>query len=151
MKIVIAALLLAGLAVSADEPSFQMWKSPEMKGWAKELAPKVKDGLYAETMNNMGNYSFMRILRVESGQAELHENVADVIVVVSGDATLVTGGTVVDGKTTAPHEIRGSGISGGMDHKLVPGDVLTVPPKMPHQVKLAPGKQIVYLTVKVAQ
>lgn len=151
MKIVIAAFLLAGLAVSADEPSFVMWKSSEMKGWARELAPKVQNGLYAETIANMGNYSFMRILRVASGQAELHENMADIIVIVSGDATLVTGGTVVDGKTTAPHEIRGSGISGGAEHKLAPGDVLTVPPKMPHLVKLAPGKQVTYFTVKVAQ
>lgn len=151
MKIVIAAFLLAGLAVSADGPSFQLWKASEMKGWAKELAPKVKDGLYAETMSNMGNYSFMRILRVESGQAELHETMADIVVIVSGEPTLVTGGTVVDAKTTAPHEIRGSGISGGTEHKLAPGDVFTVPPKMPHQVKLAPGKQVTYLTVKVAQ
>lgn len=151
MKIAIAVFLFAGLAVSADEPSFAMWKSSQMKNWAKELAPKVKDGLYAETMSNMGNYSFMRILRVATGQAELHENMADIILVVSGDATLVSGGTVVDAKTTAPHETRGSGISGGTEHKLAPGDVLTVPPKMPHQVKLAPGKQVTYLTVKVAQ
>lgn len=151
MKIVIAAFLLAGLAASADEPSFAMWKASEMKGWAKELAPKVKDGLYAETMSNMGGYSFMRILRVATGQAELHENMADIMLVVSGDATLVTGGMVTEPKTTAPHEIRGSGISGGAEHKLAPGDVITVPPKMPHQVKLAPGKQVTYLTVKIAQ
>jgi mannose-6-phosphate isomerase-like protein (cupin superfamily) len=32
-----------------------------------------------------------------------------------------------------------------------PGDVLTVPAKMPHQMKVERGKQISYLAIKVAQ
>src|SRR6476619_3024261 len=52
---------------------------------------------------------------------------------------LVNGGTVVEGKVTAPGQTRGSGITGGTEVNVGPGDVLTIPAKIPHQMKLAPG------------
>lgn len=151
MKIVITVLLLAGFAASADGPSFALWKASELKGIAKALAPRIQNGIYSEPLANMGNYTFARVMRTASGQAEVHDNMADIMIVESGEPTLVAGGTVVDGKTTAPHETRGASISGGTEHKLGPGDVLTIPPKMPHQMKLDPGKQVTYLAMKVAQ
>ena len=45
--------------------------------------------------------------------AEVHELDADIIYVLEGSATFVTGGTVENGKTTAPNEIRGSAITDG--------------------------------------
>lgn len=66
------------------------------------------------------------------GQAEIHADETDVIYVTGGAATFVTGGKVVDGKTTAQGEIRGSGIAGGETRRLVAGDVITVPAGTPH-------------------
>src|SRR5579863_8979536 len=122
MKIVIAALLLAGFAASADAPSFALWKASDLKGIAKALAPNVKNGIYSEPLANMGNYTFSRVLRTADGGAELHETMADIFVIQSGEPTLITGGSIPDGKTTAPHEIRGTTITGGTEHKLGPGD-----------------------------
>src|SRR5690242_6945392 len=132
MKFVMTALLLAGFAASADGPSFAHWKAADLKGIAKALSPKVKNGIFSEPLANMGNYTFARVLRTADGTAEVHETMADIFVVESGEATLVAGGTVVDGKSTQPHETRGTGITGGTDNKLGPGDVLTIPAKMPH-------------------
>lgn len=151
MKLVITAFLLAGLAASADGPSFAHWKASALKNIAADLTPKLKNGIVSEPLANMGNYNFARVLRTADGSAEVHETMADIFVVESGEATLVTGGTVVDPKTTAPHEIRGSSITGGSENKLVPGDVLTIPAKMPHQMKIAAGKSLTYLAIKVAQ
>jgi|SRR5271157_4120157 len=151
MKFVMTALLLAGFARSADGPSFALWKAADLKGMAKELAPKVKNGIFNEPLANMGNYTFARIMRTADGTAEVHETMADIVVVESGEATLVAGGTVVDGKETQPHEIRGSGITGGKENKIGPGDVFTIPAKMPHQMKVAAGKQVTYVAIKVAQ
>ena len=64
---------------------------------------------------------------------------------------MVYGGTVVEGKTTAPGEIRGSGITGGTEIKMVAGDVIHIPAKIPHQMKLAPGAKVTYFVVKVVQ
>jgi mannose-6-phosphate isomerase-like protein (cupin superfamily) len=151
MKIVLTALLLAGLAASADGPSFALWKAAELKGTAKALEPKVKNGIYSEALANMGNYTFARVLRTSDGGAEVHETMSDIFVIESGEPTLVTGGTVVDGKATQPHEIRGTSITGGTESKLGPGDVLTIPAKMPHQMKVPAGKQVTYLAIKVVQ
>ena len=85
--------------------------------------------------------------RDKAGQSEVHENETDVFHVISGSATFVTGGTVVDGKTTGPGQIRGSGINGGKTHSLKAGDVITIPKGTPHWFKEVPT-EVVYFVVK---
>ncbi len=70
--------------------------------------------------------------RDAAGIAEVHVRDTDIVYVLKGTATLVTGGTVVDGKTVAPDEIRGASIQGGTSRKLAPGDVVIVPNGVPH-------------------
>ena len=59
----------------------------------------------------------------------------DIVYVLEGTATFVTGGTAVDPKTIALNEIRGSAIEGGESRKLVKGDVIVVPHGVPHWFK----------------
>ena len=59
----------------------------------------------------------------------------DVIYVLEGAATFVTGGTVVDGKVTAPGEIRGQAIRDGETLRITKGDVIIVPERTPHWFK----------------
>ena len=70
--------------------------------------------------------------REAPGMAEVHERDTDIIYVLDGTATLVTGGEVVDGKATGRDEIRGKSIRGGVGQRLAKGDVLIVPQGMPH-------------------
>src|SRR5437660_846215 len=101
MKPILTALLFAGLALPAgDPPGFHMWTSAELKGFAKTLSPKIDAQKVAtQPLGGHGNYTFLMAHREGSGQAEWHENQADVLVVESGAATLVYGGSLVDGKT----------------------------------------------------
>lgn len=69
------------------------------------------------------------------GKSEVHEHETDIIYVLEGTATFVTGGKVVDGQVTAPGEIRGAGIEGGETRKLIKGDVIIVPQGIPHWFK----------------
>ena len=71
----------------------------------------------------------------------------DVITVVSGEGTLLVGGSLADGKTTAPGEIRGTAVTGGVRHPMAAGDVFHIPAKIPHQM-LVP-KSLVIQVVKV--
>jgi len=87
--------------------------------------------------------------REVSGKVELHKIKADVIVIQTGTATLVTGGEMLDPKDTGPNEVQGSSIKGGVSREIGPGDVIEIPPGVPHQFLLAPGTQITYLVVKV--
>lgn len=153
MKTLLTALLFAALALPAGDPAgFHMWTSAELKGFAKTLAPKMDAQKVAtQSLGGHGNYTFMVAHREGPGQAEWHEQQADIFFVQSGNATLVYGGSMVDAKTTQPHEQRGPSISGGMEKKLGPGDVVTIPAKTPHQVKLDAGKEFTYFVVKVTQ
>jgi len=153
MKLLALALLTAAFALPAgDPPGLYIWKNSELKAFSKNLAPKINDKKVAtQDIAKFGNYRFMVAHREGSGEAEYHAVDADIFVVQSGAATLVYGGELVDGKTSAPNEMRAASIAGGMEKKLAAGDVVTIPPKVPHQVKLEPGKEFTYFVVKVTQ
>jgi quercetin dioxygenase-like cupin family protein len=94
------------------------------------------------------NYMVHASRRAAAGQAEVHEQDTDVIYVLDGTATFVTGGTVVDGKTTAPGEIRGTAIKDGSVRQMQKGDVVIVPSGTPHWFREVPGT-LTYFVVKV--
>ena len=77
-------------------------------------------------------YKVHASFRDAPGKAEVHERDTDVIYVLEGGATIVTGGTVVDGAKTAADEMRGASIRGGEERQLVEGDVFIVPNGVPH-------------------
>jgi mannose-6-phosphate isomerase-like protein (cupin superfamily) len=68
--------------------------------------------------------------------------------VQNGSATLVTGGTMVGGKTIEPNEVRGDSISGGETRTIARGDVITVPNGTPHWFESVSGP-LTYYVVKV--
>jgi glc operon protein GlcG len=86
--------------------------------------------------------------RQAAGMAEVHTRDTDVIYVLEGRATIVTGGTVVDGKTIAADEIRGARIDSGTTRTLAKGDVLIVPEGVPHWFTDVKGP-FLYYVVKV--
>ncbi len=132
--------------------SFHVWKSSQIDADAKTLATKVDaNHVASETLTTIGNRVFMVAHREGSGQAEWHEKQADVIMIHSGAVTLVYGGEMVNGKTTAPGEMRGDSIKGGTEVTLGPGDVLHIPAKVAHLMKVAPRKNVTYFIVKVVE
>jgi mannose-6-phosphate isomerase-like protein (cupin superfamily) len=153
MKALALALLLAGFALPAsDPPGFYLWKSAELKGFSKTLAPKMNDKkVVSESIATYANYGFKAAHREASGEAEYHATQADIFVVESGEATLVVGGEMVDGKTTAPNEMRAASIKGGTEKKLAAGDVVAIPAKVAHQLKLDAGKEFTYFVIKVTE
>jgi quercetin dioxygenase-like cupin family protein len=80
--------------------------------------------------------------------AEVHANEADLFYVIEGRATQILGGNVVDGKQTAPGQIRGPKTEGGQTYQLGKGDVMWVPAGMPHWFPEIP-EPLSYLLVKV--
>jgi mannose-6-phosphate isomerase-like protein (cupin superfamily) len=146
-------LLLFVLPVIGAEPAgYKYWSASELKGFAKTLAPKVNALKFAsERLTDYGNHYTMMAHREGNGEAEFHETESDLFVVTSGTATLLVGGTVQNGKTTAPNEIRGPSIEGGTRQKLSAGDIVHIPPKTAHQLMLEPGSQFTYFVLKVKE
>ena len=86
--------------------------------------------------------------RDKAGQVEVHDKETDVIYMVEGEATFVTGGTGVDMKSNRPGQWLGSDIKGGETHHLTKGDVIVVPAGVPHWFKEVPNS-VSYYVVKV--
>jgi glc operon protein GlcG len=94
------------------------------------------------------NYMVHASHRDKPGLAEVHTLDTDIIYVLAGSATFVTGGTVDAGKTVEANEIRGASIRGGDTRELGPGDVVIVPAGTPHWFKDVKGP-FNYYVVKV--
>jgi mannose-6-phosphate isomerase-like protein (cupin superfamily) len=82
------------------------------------------------------------------GQAEVHALDTDIFYILDGSATLVTGGTLTEGKETAPNERRGAAIAGGTPRKLAKNDIVLVPNGVAHQFTEVQAP-FLYYTVKV--
>ena len=85
--------------------------------------------------------------RREAGEAEVHDKTNHIFIIVEGEATFVTGGTLIGEKNTAPGQIRAANLTGGQTHQLKKGDVITIPAKTPHWWKDVPTKTIAYYAI----
>jgi glc operon protein GlcG len=94
------------------------------------------------------NYMVHASRRAAPGQAEIHNKDADIVYVLEGEATLVTGGRAVDAKVTAVDELRGVSIEGGESRNLSKGDVIVIPAGVPHQF-VRVTNPFLYYVVKV--
>lgn len=94
------------------------------------------------------NYKIDASHRDEPGVVEVHSRDTDIIYMLEGTATLVTGGNLIDAKTIEPEEIRGRESKGGDSRTLSKGDVVVIPNGTPHWFKEVRGP-INYYVVKV--
>ncbi|MDQ3211194.1 MAG: hypothetical protein M3Q85_00850 [Acidobacteriota bacterium] len=142
----------AGRGAQAAPGSVRVWKATEIADRGKALAQKLDaQKVASEVVLREGNRTFMMAHREGSGIAEWHEKEADIMVISVGEVTMIYGGTIVDGKTTAPGEMRGPSIKGGTEVRLRAGDVLHIPAQVPHQMTLDPGMKMTYFVAKVVQ
>lgn len=94
------------------------------------------------------NYKIDASHRDEAGIVEIHTRDTDILYMLRGTATLVTGGIVTDAKTIEPEEIRGRESAGGESRKITKGDVVIIPNGTPHWFKEV-NEPIDYYVVKV--
>jgi mannose-6-phosphate isomerase-like protein (cupin superfamily) len=122
----------------------------ERAAYLRKLA-KNGDGSASETLKEYARHCAMLSFRGRDGEAEVHENFADVFYVLEGRATLVTGGAVVGARFTGPGETRGSSVEGGARQELRTGDVAHVPAGLPHQMLVTSDKTVTCLVMKIEE
>jgi glc operon protein GlcG len=86
--------------------------------------------------------------RAMAGQVEVHDKETDIFYITDGEATIVTGGTMIGGAQKSPGQMLGKSIQGGETRHLSKGDVMVIPAGTPHWFKEVP-KSITYFVVKV--
>ena len=143
-------LALAGANVFAEAKVSEVApqnKLPVLFFDAKQVSTSFSSGAVLLDGNDR-NYMVHTSRRDKPGLAEIHTLDTDIIYVLQGSATFVTGGTAVDAKEIAPNEIRGSRIEGGVTRRLSKGEVIIVPNNTPHWFKDVNG-EFLYYTIKV--
>lgn len=115
---------------------------------AKDVKAAFDKGAVLFDGSDGSNYMVHASRREKPGMAEVHTLDTDVIYVLDGTATFVTGGSVVGGTEVAPNEIRGASIDGGETRQLKKGDVITVAAGTPHWFKEV-SAPFLYYVVKV--
>jgi uncharacterized protein GlcG (DUF336 family) len=141
-------LAIAGAAAAktlgADSTGMTPAASPSYLASDAVVAAFAKGQPLLET----SGYKIHASRRDAPGQAEVHVRDTDILYVLDGGATLVTGGKVVGGRSVAADEIRGASIEGGETRRLAKGDVLVVPNGTPHWFQAVNGP-FLYYVVKV--
>jgi len=139
-----------GLALPAAASAAKQASSPKVEYYPHTQVTKAfaKGGTLTQGKSGGGVYQVMTARRDGPGEVEVHALDTDVFYIVKGSATFVTGGKVVDGKKTAPNEVRGKSIQGGTPHHLSQGDIIVIPRGTPHWYE-AVEPPFLYLVIKV--
>lgn len=122
----------------------------ERAAYLRKLA-RYSDGSSSETLKEFRQHATMLSFRGRDGIAELHEDFADLFIVLDGRATLVTGGTVIKPEKIGPGEVRGSSVEGGTRMELRAGDLAHVPAGVPHQMLVPGDKTFTAFVVKIQE
>jgi len=82
-------------------------------------------------------------------QPEIHETKWDIYVILDGSGTVLLGGERVNWVEGLSREEQRPGLSGAKEFRITKGDILHVPARSWHQVKVADGASITYALVNV--
>jgi uncharacterized RmlC-like cupin family protein len=142
-----------GVPQNDAAPHLDHWSPAMLLERAANLAKlaALADGSASETLSQYPRHFTMLSFRSRDGQAELHENFADLFYILDGCATLVTGGSLAEAATVGLGEQRGVSIEGGAHQQLTAGDVAHIPARVPHQFLVPGGKTVTSFVVKIQE
>jgi mannose-6-phosphate isomerase-like protein (cupin superfamily) len=148
----VAASLTTVFAQPAGAPPMNIFTSA---AGVQDLIAKAKadrkpdQPLTAEPILELAPYRANLEYRTAKAPAALHVKEAELMYVIQGTGTIVTGGKLVNEKVTRPDNMSGTDIENGNAQPLAPGDFLIVPQNTPHQVTPSGGAPIVLMTLHV--
>ncbi len=151
MTLLIAASL-AFLTLGQASPTLpaDFLAAPEIRE-AIRKAPEdtMVPGLFAAPLAIQADHPVIGIRRTRVGLSEIHTDSSDLFVVLEGNATITTGGSLVGAREIGPGEIRGTGVTGGKARAVRAGDVGVVPAGVVHWVSAIEGPELVYVVAKI--
>lgn len=125
-------------------------RSPRVQHYPREQVATAfaKGETLTQGKSGLAIYRVLTARRDRPGEVEVHRLDTDIMYVVKGKATFVTGGKVVGGKLTAPNEVRGQSIRDGTTHRLGAEDIIIIPHGVPHWFESVQSL-FLYLIIKV--
>lgn len=131
-----AMALVAGAAF-AQQPAAQPTHTYTSADEIKELIAKAKSQrtnnqpTVTENILRVAPYQASLEYRASVGPAAVHEKEAEFFYVIDGSGTMITGGTLKEGKRNGDN-LTGTGIEGGQSRNVAKGDFIVVPENTPH-------------------
>ena len=154
-RYVMAQAGAAAVATPAAATNSADFFTPEkLQAIGQEMLAKAKaspGGSAGETIETYPGHYITITARTKSGGGEFHTHYNDIFVVLDGEGTELTGGSIPDMKMGDDGEGRGTAVVGGTPHKLTKGDVLHINFATPHQAVMEPGKSLILMVIKVHQ
>jgi len=148
MKATLVLLLATCLALPAADPTQPLfWSSSQQKDFDTLALSKLNPDRHLGT-ERMLDSAFVAY-RNGNGEAEIHVKQADLLMIRSGQGTVLVGGVIVEGKPSGTDEIRGKSIEGGTRYPIAAGDILYIPANTVHQFQVEPGKNFTAMVVKI--
>jgi mannose-6-phosphate isomerase-like protein (cupin superfamily) len=132
---------------AADPAQPMFWSASQQKDFDKSAFSKLNSERHLGTERLLD--SAFVAYRNGPGEAEIHVKQADLLIIRSGEGTVLVGGQIVEGKPTGPDEIRGKSIDGGTKYPIAAGDILYVPANTVHQFLVEPGKSFTAMVIKI--
>ena len=149
----IACLIALGFASSGAgaQPSTLFMSDKEITALVdKAKADRKNDApMTPEPILSLAPYRAQLEYRPATAPAAVHEKDAELMVVLSGTGTIVTGGKLVEEKRVNSSNLLGPSIAEGASQSVAKGDMLMVPANTPHQVIPTGGAPIVLMTMHV--
>jgi mannose-6-phosphate isomerase-like protein (cupin superfamily) len=140
---ILSAVLVGASATGATASHEETFVS------AGELASKVRSASHeaAYEIPNVTGRQVLMIRRDETGDAEVHTQLDDTIIIERGAAKFRVGGTITGNHEIGPTEWRGGTMTGWREYTLSAGDLLLIPAGVPHQAIVTSGT-VLYLAIK---
>ena len=156
-RILFAAALLVPLpafAQTAAPPPTKLYaSSADVQALVAKAKAEHKTGNTVELVVNDEGYPMQLEYRTDTTPPSIHPTHAELIEVIEGSCTLVTGGKMVGPKPAAtPGAMTqgGTSIEGGSKQHIAKGDYIMVPANTPHQYTEAKGLIMMTLHMPVA-
>jgi mannose-6-phosphate isomerase-like protein (cupin superfamily) len=147
-RVTAIALVVSATHLGAADPQTAIhWTASQLAETEKQIKSSVDPARHLGIERLLDSATL--IYRDGPSEAEVHLKLADFITVRAGEGEVVVGGTIVDGKSSAPDELRGPSIQGGTRYKVAAGDILYIPANTVHQFFVAPGKNFTVTIVKI--
>ena len=145
---IVGVVLVASMPLRAADPQTPVhWSASQLAATEAKIKSSVDPARHLGLERLLDSATL--IYRDGPSEAEVHQKLPDFITVRAGEGEVVVGGTIVDGKSSAPDELRGASIKGGTRYKMAAGDIMYIPANTVHQFFVAPGKNFTVTIVKI--
>ena len=138
---------------TAGSRSCEHWSSPvllERVAYLHKLA-RFGEGTASEELKAFPGHSAMLSVRQRSGMAEVDEDCAQLLIVLEGRATMVTGCKIEDASHTRTSQVANSASSSGSSQELRAGDVVHIAAGTPYQLLLSGDRTLSCLVIRIKE